>query len=157
MITPTTTQLLYLCEAADVPDDEGLRLRHTELPETVAVFVSKGQYYAIGDTCSHADASLAEGWVENGKVECPLHFARFDLATGKACSLPATFPVKTYPVTVVDGKVYLNHSEVVVAQQSPLTPTWVQPEKRCPPSGRSSRLSLPSAPTPCPGPDQVVG
>lgn len=105
------TQLLYVCEAADLPDNEGLRISSSELPEPVAVFVSEGQYYAISDTCSHSEASLAEGWVENGKVECPLHFAQFDLATGAACSLPAIFPVKTYPLTVIDGNVYLNYSE----------------------------------------------
>jgi len=34
-----------------------------------------------------------------------LHGARFDIRTGKPLSLPAVYPVKTYPVRVVEGKV----------------------------------------------------
>ena len=65
--------------------------------------------YAISDTCSHADVSLADGFVEadDCAVECPKHGASFDLKTGEALTLPAIRPVPTYDVAVVDGDVVL--------------------------------------------------
>ena len=66
------------------------------------------EVFAIGDRCSHAEASLAEGEVFDHEVECPRHGSEFDLRTGKALSLPATRPVPTYQVSVEDGVVYLD-------------------------------------------------
>ena len=65
--------------------------------------------YAISDTCSHADVSLADGFVEadDCAIECPKHGASFDLKTGEALTLPAIRPVPTYDVAVVDGDVVL--------------------------------------------------
>ena len=67
--------------------------------------------YAIGDRCSHAEASLAEGEVFDEAVECPRHGSEFDLHTGVPSSLPATAPVPTYDVAVEDGTVYLTLEE----------------------------------------------
>ena len=65
--------------------------------------------YAIGDTCSHADVSLSEGFVEadDCAIECERHGAQFDLKTGEPLTLPAVRPVPTYDVAVVDGEVVL--------------------------------------------------
>ena len=49
----------------------------------VAVFNADGELFAIDDTCTHQDASLSEGWLEDCMIECPLHAASFDLRTGK--------------------------------------------------------------------------
>jgi len=71
--------------------------------QPIAIFNCGGTYYAIGDTCSHAEASLAEGQILGGcKVSCPLHGAQFDIKTGEALTFPAVSPVPTYRVTV-DG------------------------------------------------------
>ncbi len=64
--------------------------------------------YALGDRCSHAEASLAEGEVADHEIECPRHGAVFDLKTGEPLTLPATRPVPTYRVKVEDGDVYLS-------------------------------------------------
>ncbi len=64
--------------------------------------------YAIGDVCSHAEASLAEGDVFGTDVECPRHGSEFDLTTGEPHSLPATVPVPTYEVIIEDNVVFLN-------------------------------------------------
>lgn len=56
------------------------------------------EIFAIGDTCSHSEASLSEGDVSGTKIECWLHGAEFDLRTGAALTLPATTPVNTYPI-----------------------------------------------------------
>ena len=70
----------------------------------IAIFNACGRFVAIDDTCTHDEASLAEGTVieEDGKctVECPWHGAHFDLFTGAALTLPAVTPVKTYAVRV---------------------------------------------------------
>jgi 3-phenylpropionate/trans-cinnamate dioxygenase ferredoxin subunit len=64
-------------------------------------------YYALGDRCSHADYSLAEGEVlaEDLEIECWKHGSAFSLVTGQPQSLPATKPVPVYEVTVSDGDV----------------------------------------------------
>ena len=77
--------------------------------QEIALYHVCGRYYATEDICSHAFARLAEGWLDEDEcaVECPLHGSRFDLATGKPRSLPATQPVRTYNVIVEDGAVFV--------------------------------------------------
>ena len=62
--------------------------------------------YAIGDTCSHAEVSLAEGIVDTDEcaLECWKHGSLFSLESGEALTLPATRPVPIYVVRV-DGDV----------------------------------------------------
>ena len=73
----------------------------------IAIFNVEGDFYAIDDLCSHAEASLAEGEVFDCKVECPLHGAEFDLKTGEAVTLPATKSVNTYKTEIIDGYIYV--------------------------------------------------
>jgi 3-phenylpropionate/trans-cinnamate dioxygenase ferredoxin subunit len=63
--------------------------------------------YAIGDRCSHADYSLAEGEVDSGEktLECWKHGSTFSLESGQPTCLPAIKPVPTYEATVVDGEI----------------------------------------------------
>ncbi len=63
--------------------------------------------FVIGDRCSHADYSLAEGEVdpEERTLECWKHGSAFSVETGEPDTLPATKPVPTYTATVVDGEV----------------------------------------------------
>lgn len=68
--------------------------------ESIAIFNVDGEFYAIGDTCSHEEASLSEGDLFDHVVECPLHGAEFDLRTGDALCLPAVVPVPAYEVKV---------------------------------------------------------
>ena len=70
----------------------------------VAVVRIGDDFYAICDTCSHADFSLSEGdvWPDELEIECPKHGSTFSLVTGEPQSLPATTSVPVYDV-VVDG------------------------------------------------------
>ena len=72
---------------------------------SLGVYNLGGELYAIEDRCSHDDGPLAEGDFdpEEGYAVCPRHGARIDIRTGKALSLPAVFPVETFPVVVEDG------------------------------------------------------
>ncbi len=71
----------------------------------LALFRIGNDFYAIGDRCSHAEASLAEGELFDYDVECPRHGSEFDVRTGRPGSLPATRPVPTYTVRVDEGVV----------------------------------------------------
>jgi 3-phenylpropionate/trans-cinnamate dioxygenase ferredoxin subunit len=70
--------------------------------ESICVARIGDEVFAIGDTCSHSDASLSEGDITDFKIECWLHGAEFDLRTGEALTPPAVMPVKKYSVSV-DG------------------------------------------------------
>ena len=85
--------------------DKGIRV--TVGDDRIAMFRVGDEVYAIGDRCSHAEASLAEGDVYGTDVECPRHGSEFDLKTGEPLQLPATTPVPTYEVSIEDGTVYL--------------------------------------------------
>ena len=90
---------------ADLPEGRGVRV---DIPgHRVALFKVDGAVHALGDRCSHAEASLAEGSIWGASVECPRHGAEFDLATGAAQSLPASKPVPVYETRIEDGIVLL--------------------------------------------------
>jgi len=73
----------------------------------IALFNIDGTFYAIDDQCTHMRARLSDGYIEGHIVECPLHFGKFDIRTGKACSPPVTEDTRTYPVVVEDDVVSL--------------------------------------------------
>ena len=96
---------IEIAPLTELPDGRGVRVEVEG--ERVALFRLGGAVHAIGDRCSHAEASLAEGEVFDGEVECPRHGSAFDLSTGEPGSLPATTAVPVYPASVRDGVVYL--------------------------------------------------
>jgi 3-phenylpropionate/trans-cinnamate dioxygenase ferredoxin component len=72
---------------------------------SIGVYNLDGEYYALEDRCSHDDGPLCEGDFdfEEGYAVCPRHGAHIDIRTGDALTLPAVFPVETFPVHVHDG------------------------------------------------------
>ncbi|MDJ0925461.1 MAG: non-heme iron oxygenase ferredoxin subunit [Acidimicrobiia bacterium] len=100
---------IEIAPLADFPSETGLRVEVGD--HRVALFKVGETVHALGDLCSHAEASLAEGEVFDTEVECPRHGAAFDLVTGEALTLPATQAVATYEVDIEDGTVYLNIEE----------------------------------------------
>ncbi|HET6357443.1 bifunctional 3-phenylpropionate/cinnamic acid dioxygenase ferredoxin subunit [Streptomyces sp. NPDC002659] len=100
--------MIPACRLADLPRGEAIRL---DMDPPVSVFhTDDGEVFAIDDTCTHQDASLADGWLEGCEVECPLHASKFDLRTGAVDSPPAKLPVRTHEVLIVDGMVYVQPS-----------------------------------------------
>lgn len=87
--------------AADVPAGE--RIVFEIDGEPIALFHVSGQFYAIGDICTHDNGPLAEGELDGYQIICPRHGARFDIRSGQAVRLPAVRPTPWYPVRVVDG------------------------------------------------------
>lgn len=73
----------------------------------IALYNVEGTFYATDELCSHAEASLCDGWLEGNEITCPLHGAAFDVTTGRPLGLPATRPVKTYVVRLEDDAIYV--------------------------------------------------
>jgi 3-phenylpropionate/trans-cinnamate dioxygenase ferredoxin component len=96
-----------VCSRGDVPAEEARRFDVEG--RRIAVVNLGEEFRAIGDECSHADYSLAEGmvWADECTLECPKHGSAFSLATGEPTTLPAIRPVPVYPVTVEGDDVYL--------------------------------------------------
>ena len=76
--------------------------------QTIAVCRTLDGLYAVSGICTHATASLAEGFVMDQFIECPLHQAQFDLTTGERVSGPECAALKTYPLTDSDGRVMID-------------------------------------------------
>jgi 3-phenylpropionate/trans-cinnamate dioxygenase ferredoxin subunit len=74
----------------------------------IALFRLEDGIYAMDDVCSHEYSLLSEGEVWDGEVSCAKHGSRFNIRTGAVRGLPATLPVKTYPVRVEDGAIYVD-------------------------------------------------
>lgn len=70
--------------------------------QRIALFNVEGNYYAIGDTCTHRGGPLSDGLIEGTTVTCPWHGAHFDVRTGNVLSPPAPQGVQSYKV-VVEG------------------------------------------------------
>jgi nitrite reductase/ring-hydroxylating ferredoxin subunit len=66
-----------------------------------------GTYYAISDVCGHRNAPLSRGKLEGYLIECPLHFAQFDVRTGELVNGPVSAPVPVYQIRVEGDTVYI--------------------------------------------------
>lgn len=72
-----------------------------------AIYRLEDGYYASSGKCTHAGALLAKGLVIDERIECPAHQGRFDIRSGKATHSPASDHLKTYPVKVRDGFLFI--------------------------------------------------
>jgi 3-phenylpropionate/trans-cinnamate dioxygenase ferredoxin subunit len=101
----TVSQWLAVADADDVLPGEGLRVEIDDYP--IAIWNVNGEYYATSDTCTHEESTLTDGDLWDEIVECPLHGAQFNVRTGEVVSLPAVFPIATFPVKEEGGKLYV--------------------------------------------------
>jgi 3-phenylpropionate/trans-cinnamate dioxygenase ferredoxin subunit len=67
----------------------------------------EGTFHAISDICGHRNAPLSRGRLDGAIVECPLHFAQFDVRTGKFVDGPLGADVAAYETLVADGTIYV--------------------------------------------------
>lgn len=104
------TDGIQVARTGDIPKGEGIAISRsiTGTEDNIAVFHDTDDtFWALNDTCTHEVASLADGWVEEGYVECPIHASRFCLRNGKVASLPATRDTVCHKVEVRDGEIWL--------------------------------------------------
>jgi 3-phenylpropionate/trans-cinnamate dioxygenase ferredoxin component len=102
-LNPEQCEFVEVAEAAELGNGERIFVQIDEL--SIVIFNIAGQYYAIGDVCSHDDGPLGDGELEAYAIVCPRHGARFDVRTGKVISLPAVVDIPAYPIRVVDGQI----------------------------------------------------
>lgn len=95
-----------MARAADVEPGEVKACRVDNIP--LALYNLDGEFFATHDICTHAHACLSDGYLEDGKIECPLHQGVFDVRTGHAVSGPVDTGVKTFAVRVEGGDVLVN-------------------------------------------------
>lgn len=94
------------CEIGDVENEDVIRFDHAG--RTFAVYRSPDdKFFATDGMCTHEKVHLADGLVMDHIVECPKHNGRFDYRTGEARGAPVCVNLRTYPVKVEDGAVYL--------------------------------------------------
>lgn len=75
--------------------------------QEIALFNLSGTFYAINDLCPHRGASLGEGYLDGGRVLCPLHCFDFDLQTGR-CGIVPELKVSTYEVKVEGEEIFVS-------------------------------------------------
>ena len=101
-----TEQWVTVCAVDDIDTEDVVRFDHEN--STYAVYrTSDDRIYATDGLCTHEEQHLAEGFVIDDIIECPLHQGRFHIPTGKAKGAPVCIDLKTYPARVVDGEVHI--------------------------------------------------
>jgi naphthalene 1,2-dioxygenase system ferredoxin subunit len=92
----------------DVPQDDvvGVEVAGRD----IALYGVDGTVFATDNLCTHGHARLCDGFLEDHEIECPLHQGRFDVRTGAPACAPVTEAVKSYPVRIEGGRVFLQLS-----------------------------------------------
>ncbi|MGW1682826.1 bifunctional 3-phenylpropionate/cinnamic acid dioxygenase ferredoxin subunit [Saccharopolyspora sp. NPDC002376] len=103
-----STHRVRACSLREIPPGTARRLG--TLPR-IAIFNVNGTVYAVDDVCTHEFAVLSEGHFDGMSVECSVHMSRFDVRTGEPLCSPATEPLRTYEVEVIDDDVIV-HIEI---------------------------------------------
>ncbi|MFJ3046030.1 non-heme iron oxygenase ferredoxin subunit [Herbaspirillum chlorophenolicum] len=89
----------------EIPADDvvGLAVGGKDL----ALYRVDGEVFATDNICTHGHARLCDGFLDGHEIECPLHQGKFDIRNGKAMCAPLTEDVKTYPIRIEDGRVFV--------------------------------------------------
>lgn len=95
-----------VAQVDDVPEGELISVEVDG--EQVLIANVDGEFYAIGDVCTHQHCLLSDGWLEGKDVVCPCHSSKFDLESGEPDRPPATEPEPTYDIVVEDGVIKLD-------------------------------------------------
>ena len=95
-----------VCAASELVLNQAKKVVVGGIPVAL-VLDAAGDIHAIGDTCTHGDISLSEGFVEDDTLECWAHGSKFELTTGKPLTLPAYEPVAKYEVIIDNGDIFL--------------------------------------------------
>lgn len=91
---------------SDIPEGDVIGRIAGERP--IALYRLSDGLYATDATCTHGNASLCNGFVEDdGQIECPLHQGRFDIRSGKALCEPLEHDLRVHPVRIEGGRVFV--------------------------------------------------
>jgi nitrite reductase/ring-hydroxylating ferredoxin subunit len=98
-------EFIPVAGVADIPD--GAMKCVAVDRQRVAIAHVEGCFHAFSDICGHRNAPLSRGRLSGHIVECPLHFAQFDIRTDKLIDGPVSADLPVYEVRVADGTVYV--------------------------------------------------
>ena len=94
------------CATSDIEEEDLIRFDHGGA--TYAVYHAPGgNFFATAGLCTHENVHLADGLVMDFVIECPKHNGQFDYRTGEAKRAPVCLNLKTYPVKVEGGRVFI--------------------------------------------------
>ena len=102
------TRWIDACATTDIDEDDLITWQHEG--HRLAIYNTEKGFFATQLMCTHEEESLEEGLVINCVIECPLHGGRFDICTGKALSAPVHLDLRTYPVKVESGRLFVQIS-----------------------------------------------
>jgi 3-phenylpropionate/trans-cinnamate dioxygenase ferredoxin subunit len=102
----TTHGWIRVCATTDIDPEDVLRFDFAG--RAYAIFNAKSGFYATTDLCTHGGAHLSDGLVMGDIIECPLHQGRFHIPTGQAKSPPACRNLRTYPIRIEGGVLYMS-------------------------------------------------
>jgi len=98
-------EFVEIAPVTELPNGERLFVDVGDKP--IVIFNIAGQFFAIGDVCTHDDGPLGDGVLEGDNVVCPRHGAEFDVRSGKAMSMPAAVDIPAYPVQVRGAMIFV--------------------------------------------------
>ena len=96
---------IRLAAESDLADGSMMAVKPPGL-ERIAIYRLAGRLYATQDSCTHSNASLAQGYLEDHRVICAAHGGEFCIRTGAALCFPATEPLRCFRVWVRDAVIY---------------------------------------------------
>ena len=101
----TSTTWVDAAAVDDIPADDviGIAVEGRD----IALYGTEDGIHATDNICTHGHARLCDGFLEGHEIECPLHQGKFDVRTGAPTCQPVTDAVRTYPVRIEAGRVYL--------------------------------------------------
>ena len=98
-------QWIKLIALSNVPADDVTAV--SAAGRELAIYGVDGTVFATENLCTHGHARLCDGFLDGHEIECPLHQGKFDVRSGKAMCAPLTTDVRTYPVKIEDGYVFV--------------------------------------------------
>ena len=104
-MTTMTTNWIDAAARDDVPEDDVMGL--AVAGRDIALYGVGGEVFATDNICTHGHARLCDGFLEGREIECPLHQGKFDVRNGMPTCAPVTEPLRSYPVKIEGGRVWL--------------------------------------------------
>jgi nitrite reductase/ring-hydroxylating ferredoxin subunit len=104
------SQWSYAIEADKVAEEDVVQAVVSD--QEIAIYRLSGQFYATEDACTHGQASLSEGVVIGGVIECPIHQGRFCIKTGQPRGGPVSVALRTFATKVENGKIFVQLEKI---------------------------------------------
>ena len=98
----------YVGRVEEIPPGKAKAIRLEKF--SVAVFNVNGEFFAIKDACPHAEYPLSKGIVEGEEVTCASHSWKFKIKTGECVRGEKDLFIRTFPVVVENGEIWVRVS-----------------------------------------------